>query len=169
MNYCTNNLLSFPGAFNTTGDDTLGCRLYHQTAVPVVGTVHCLHASPAGDNTCGAWCDVYCDLIMKNCFGNNVQYNSMTECKTQCAGMSNTGDNTATTGDTVQCRIYHAGVAGNPLTNAPVHCIHAGKNGGGQCGGTAATTGAVATTGTGAASVVAASFALMATLIAALL
>jgi len=67
---------------------------------------------------------------------------------TACNLMPNNAADGITTGDSVQCRIYHAGVAGNPPTNAAVHCPHAGKNGAGQCGGTAPTsTSAAATTG----------------------
>jgi len=55
---------------------------------------------------------------------------------TACAAMSNSGSQGDTSGNTVQCRIYHAGVAGNPSTNAVTHCPHAGPNGAGVCGGT---------------------------------
>jgi len=135
--YCTNNLLAFPGNYNDTAPDTLGCRLYHNSAVTILGVTHCPHAGPSGGNTCGLWCDVYCDLVQKNCVGGNSQYADKPTCMTACALMSANGNQGDTAGDTVQCRIYHAGVAGNPPSGATLHCPHAGKNGAGVCGGTA--------------------------------
>jgi len=156
--YCTNNLNAFPGQFNSTGDDTLGCRLYHNSAVPTLGVVHCLHASPSGDDTCGSWCSVYCDLIQKNCAGSLQQYPDATSCMSACAAMNQSGNIADTAGDTVQCRIYHAGVAGNPSSNANPHCLHAGPNGDGVCGGTATLGTSSSTTGSDATVAVASVF-----------
>jgi len=137
--YCTNNLELFQGSWNDTGGDTIGCRLYHSTAAVTSPSVHCPHSGPSGDNICGTWCQVYCDLVEQNCVGGNSQYTSNSDCMSTCAGLSTSGKPGDTTGDTIQCRIYHAGVAGNPITNAQVHCPHAGPTGGGQCGGSATT------------------------------
>jgi len=146
LSYCNANLKYAPGGFNTTGDDTLGCRLYHNGAVPVLGAAHCLHADQSGGNVCGSYCQVYCDLVQKNCVGNNQQYPDTATCMTACNNMPANGTDNATGGDTVQCRIYHAGVAGNPPANAQAHCPHAGQNGAGVCGGTAPTSTAATTT-----------------------
>jgi len=171
MNYCNNNLVPIAlGAWDDTGIDSLGCRVYHNGAVPTLGTGHCSHADQAGGDVCGTYCDVYCDLIQKNCQGSNQQYPDTASCMSACALIPATGQDNDAGGDTIQCRIYHAGVAGNPIANAPVHCPHAGKNGAGVCGGTAPTTGATATTGgkSSASSVVASLFLVLA-MIAALL
>jgi len=103
---------------------------------------------------------------------------------THCNGFSTAGYPGDAAGNTVQCRIYHAGVAGLDITtNAGVHCPHAGPTGGGVCvgappthpttataaTGTGATTGAAATTGKSGASTIAASIVLIVAMIAALL
>jgi hypothetical protein len=76
---------------------------------------------------------------MANCTGTNAQYTSNDICKGVCAGFTAPGMLGDTTGDTLGCRIYHAGAAaGNPM----LHCPHAGPSGGdkdpngtaGQCG-----------------------------------
>jgi len=164
--YCDLNMQGFEGNWNDTGGDTVGCRIYHADAFLALGAPHCSHASASGGNTCGSWCQVYCDLIDENCVGNNLQYNGTSDCMTHCAGFSTAGNPGDTAGNTVQCRIYHAGVAGlDPATNPQIHCPHAGPTGGGVCVGAppsttttaAATSGAAGTSGaatgaTGAAS-----------------
>jgi len=87
--------------------------------------------------------------------------------------MPSNAPDTAVSGDSVQCRIYHAGVAGNPITNAPVHCPHASKDGAGTCGGTppptTGSTGGSTTKGSGASSVAASVVLIVVALVAALL
>jgi len=77
---------------------------------------------------------------------------------TACAGFPTDGDVGATSGNSVQCRIYHGGVAGTSTMNAGIHCPHAGPTGGGVCGTAGDTTTDAATTGdskSGAATLVA--------------
>jgi len=177
MQYCQNDMqTNFLGNWNDTAGDTVGCRVYHADNAQVTGsTAHCLHAGPSGDNVCGAWCTTYCDLVQQNCVGGNQQYASTSACMTACTGFSTSGNAGDVSGNTVQCRIYHAGVAGNPVgTNAATHCPHAGPTGGGVCVGNAptggaSTTGATgSTTGSSASSVVVSAFLVIA-MIAALL
>jgi len=170
LSYCQNDMSAFQGNWNDTTGDTIGCRIYHSTAGVLSASVHCPHSGPSGANACGAWCDVYCDLITQNCVGSNQQYSSKSACQTACAAIPATGNPGDTTGDTVQCRIYHAGVAGNPITNALVHCPHAGPTGAGQCVNSASTASTTAaTTGKSAASSVVASLFLIVAMIALLL
>lgn len=82
-------------------------------------------------------CAAYCAKIQMNCTGGdaggNEQYASESACNTYCtsaaawpAGMI--GD---TSGNTIGCRLYHAGAAAaDPVT----HCPHAGPTGGAVCG-----------------------------------
>jgi len=165
LSYCQNDLDSFQGVWNDTAGDSIGCRIYHSTAGVLDAATHCPHSGPSGDNVCGSWCQVYCDLIQENCLGSNSQYTSAPACMSACSSMSISGSPGDATGNTVQCRIYHAGVAGNPISNAQTHCPHAGPTGGGQC--VSATTGS--TTGKSAASSVVVSFVLVAAMIALLL
>lgn len=76
-------------------------------------------------------CATYCSRIMTNCTGDNAMYGSMNLCMTTCAGFPE-GTLADTGGNTLGCRIYHAGAAvGDPAT----HCRHAGPGGDGACGG----------------------------------
>ena len=106
---------------DTTGD-TVQCRLYH-SGTPAAGdpATHCPHAGVSGANTCGLWCDVYCREARNNCTDGNQIYANDQVCATACAGLTTTGTPGATTGNTVQCRIYHLNAA---ATDPNTHCPH---------------------------------------------
>jgi len=85
-------------------------------------------AGPPAGPTCAA----YCTLVTTNCSAANAQYANMAECMTQCtAAAIPAGTAGMTAGNTLGCRVYHAGVA---TTAAALHCPHAGLSGGGVCG-----------------------------------
>ncbi|MCY1057477.1 hypothetical protein [Nannocystis sp. SCPEA4] len=114
--------------------DTLGCRLYHVTVASTVDAdVHCPHASPNGSGVCVAadapTCADYCTDYLANCTDDLNSYNDEADCLDQC-GHWYPGTAADTVGDTVGCRLYHAGVA---LTDAETHCPHAGPGGAGVC------------------------------------
>ena len=121
---------------DTTGN-TLGCRQYHAGAAAegdADPSIHCAHAGPTGGNVCGTWCDAYCQLALKNCVGGNALYATASACQTACAAMSDAGVPGDTEGETIQCRIYHLGVAGSDWpTSAAIHCPHGAVDGGGVC------------------------------------
>jgi hypothetical protein len=74
-------------------------------------------------------CATYCNIINANCTGSNQEYVDNTSCMAICATFSPgmVGD---TSGDTLGCRQYHAGLAASdPVT----HCPHASLLGGGVC------------------------------------
>jgi hypothetical protein len=77
-------------------------------------------------------CDTYCANITKNCTGENQQYADMASCMGSCGALPE-GTAGAMAGNSVQCRIYHAGAAG---MDQALHCTHAGPGGGGTmfCG-----------------------------------
>jgi hypothetical protein len=108
------------GMSGDTSGNTLGCRIYHATAAASDPTTHCPHAGPSGGNVCGTWCDNYCQLMAKNCTGSNAVYDAAT-CMTKCMTIPTTGNPGATSGNSVQCRIYHLGVA---ATDPTTHCPH---------------------------------------------
>jgi hypothetical protein len=118
--YCT-SVAAWPvGMTGDTTGNTIGCRLYHAGAAAADPVLHCPHAGPTGGNTCGSWCDNYCQLMAKNCTGSNAVYDAAT-CMTKCALIPTSGHVNDTTGDSVQCRIYHLGAAaGDPV----LHCPH---------------------------------------------
>jgi hypothetical protein len=85
-----------------------------------------------GDAEAGATldCMTYCTAVAANCTGGNAQYQNTAECLAACAFFP-VGTASDTTGDTLGCRTYHAGLA----MSAPVpHCWHAGPFGFGACG-----------------------------------
>jgi hypothetical protein len=153
---CKTYAIQYPaGMWNDTSGNTLGCRIYHTMAsVALNDAVHCKHGAPSGENVCGTWCDVYCQLALAACTGSNKLFNALSDCTTACNQYNSSGLSGATGGDTVQCRIYHVGVAYTSAANAAIHCPHANVSGGGVCslltpttGSTSGSTSGGATTG----------------------
>jgi len=125
LNYC-NNVGKL--ALGTTADlagDTVGCRTYHANAAASDAVLHCPHAGKTGANTCGSWCEVYCDLAMSNCTDTNALYDDKIQCMAGCGQLAATGLYSDKSGDTVQCRIAHLGFAGVDGPSALTHCPHA--------------------------------------------
>ncbi len=86
----------------------------------------------SADNLCGFPCEAYCDQAMAHCFSANKLYDNRTACELQCSQFPR-GSFSDTTGNTIQCRAYHASfpAAADPQT----HCEHAGETGAGICVG----------------------------------
>lgn len=141
VSYCK-NLAKLPaGTAADTSGNTIGCRTYHANAAMTDPATHCGHAGKTGGNVCGTWCDNYCQLAAANCTGTNELYSKAADCTTACATAASTGKAGDTSGDTLQCRIYHLGVAGTDAPAAATHCPH-GKipaGAGTPCGPAAAT------------------------------
>jgi hypothetical protein len=102
--------------------------------------------SAAGDMSIGhdlsgaaPTCAAYCAKIQMNCTagsgdaGSNVQYATTGDCNNQCmtAAAWPPGMIGDTSGNTIGCRLYHAGAA---AADPVFHCPHAGPTGGGLCG-----------------------------------
>jgi len=117
------------GAFNAIDGNSVQCRIYHGSFPAAADPVtHCGHASPNGGQTCGTLCDAYCDQALAHC---DSLYVNREECMTTCEQFPTNGDSDAQSGDSVQCRTYHASFpsAADPNT----HCAHAAPDGGGVC------------------------------------
>lgn len=71
-------------------------------------------------------CASYCTTIQMNCMGANAQYPDVGHCMAACASFD-VGTTGQATGNTLGCRIYHAGAPA--VTNAMLHCPHAGPGG----------------------------------------
>lgn len=125
--YCAGNCAEMPvGNITDVGGNTIDCRIYHANNANISGdATHCIHATPSGGNVCGTWCAVYCQLASSVCTGALALYPNDTACMTACAAINSSGVPTggASTGDTLQCRIYHIG-AGPILGNTTLHCPH---------------------------------------------
>jgi hypothetical protein len=167
LSYCK----LFPlGQWNDTAGNTLGCRLYHTVTAYTSGDKsHCKHGNSSGENNCGSWCDVYCDLATRYCTASNELYSSLSTCMTSCANIPITGVVGSDSGNTVQCRITHLQLAGITPSSAGTNCVFGSLLGGLKCSfgnGTAtstststgssgsSTTGVASTTGGALANVV---------------
>ena len=89
------------------------------TAQPDVG-VDVPAADIPGD-TAPSLCDKYCQLAADNCKGANALYADDAACQTACATIPATGTDGDTSGNTLQCRIYHLTEA---QANPVLHCPH---------------------------------------------
>jgi hypothetical protein len=82
---------------------------------------------------CALSCADYCTSYLTACEADpNNTYADQADCETKCAGFT-CGADTDTTGDTLGCRIYHAGVANTDAASAATHCPHAGETPTDQC------------------------------------
>ena len=130
---CQSTCAAMPkGDPSDQGVNSVWCRAYH-AGDPAAGNpgLHCPHTSVSSDDdVCGTACEAYCDQAMANCTGANELYPTRGDCETACAGF-NVGAWDDTTGDTVECRAYHASfpAAGDP----GFHCPHAGEVPTAQC------------------------------------
>ena len=133
---CLDQCSQWPlGTEGAVDGDSLGCRLYHVgVANQADPNTHCPHASPNGGGVCvdpaAPTCADYCTQYLMNCLDANNAYVDEADCKDQCSHWW-PGVKDATAGDSVGCRLYHAGA---PARSAPTtHCPHAGPGGGGVC------------------------------------
>ncbi len=90
----------------------------------------CGDDAATGPDAAPATCADYCTEILTNCDGVESQYTNMDTCLDICATFDQ-GTAGTMSGNSLECRAYHAGAAlGDPTT----HCVHAGPGGGGACG-----------------------------------
>lgn len=80
-------------------------------------------------STMAATCDDYCATYLTACVDGNATYADEAECLSTCDGFPK-GSPGETSGDSLECRAYHAVAAtGDPDT----HCAHASADGGDVC------------------------------------
>jgi hypothetical protein len=145
---CSTSIVT-DGTVADRGGNTKDCRIYHAFAANATANpaVHCPHASHSGGDVCGTWCTVYCDLAML-CTGNLQLYTTPAACMSNCTSLKITGKVGDTSGDSIQCRIYHLGVAAQTPALATAHCPH-GLPISAVCGGAPTPTSTPTPTGTG--------------------
>ncbi|OGQ09970.1 MAG: hypothetical protein A2138_20815 [Deltaproteobacteria bacterium RBG_16_71_12] len=105
------------GTVNAADGDSVQCRLFHLGAAKADPATHCSHAGQSGAGICGDWCEVYCGLMEAHC---PDEYADTAACNITCGAFPTTGAVNAAVGNTVQCRVYHAGAAADDT-----HCDHA--------------------------------------------
>jgi hypothetical protein len=88
-------------------------------------------AACSGGGDASATCENYCDQSLATCTAGNAQYSNQTECLDECAKFSTQGADGDEKGDTLQCRMYHLGVAA--MVEPMLHCPHSGPTGAGVC------------------------------------
>lgn len=81
----------------------------------------------AADAGAAPTCAEYCTTLQANCTGALAQYASMASCMAVCTSFP-LGSVGQTSGNTLGCRLYHAGAAAG--SGATTHCNHAGITGG---------------------------------------
>jgi len=130
------SVLAFPriagnnAHITSTSGHSLQCRFYHMYAgVPAATAVHCPHSGHfSKDQLCGTYEEQYCQHMNATCPAHlplGSYANCLLVAKNLPAGFPND-----TTGNTVGCRHYHAGVAATSSANGDIHCPHAGLTGG---------------------------------------
>lgn len=132
--FCEDGAQWAAGSDGDQAGNTVGCRIYHTEAAAAPGAnvqFHCRHAGITGDRICGSLCENYCHLVQSICTGDNAQYASFETCTEQCQGLTpgsgipDDGVPNDTTGNTIQCRMYHATV-GYLTEGQATHCPHSG-------------------------------------------
>lgn len=94
---------------------------------PTTGEPGTSSTTTGGDNP---GCAMYCAAMMSSCLDAHAQYTSLDSCLGACNGLP-PGAPGETSGNSLACRAYHAGMAS---ISPEVHCVHAGPGGAGACG-----------------------------------
>ena len=128
---CVGSCLGFePGTLQDDAGPTLGCRINSAEQAEANPDVRCTIAGPSGGGSCGSFCESYCAIFVNVCTDPDVAYADANACLTACASFAEaSGDYNAfnfTSGDSVQCRIYHAASAAADPANGSdaIHCPH---------------------------------------------
>jgi len=106
------------GALTDMSGNTLGCRVAHTELAADDPTTHCVHAGPSGGDTCGTTCEGFCAVAPVECPSEWTA----NQCATRCGGINSSPPySTSSTGNTIECRLYHLTMAATDPTN---HCPH---------------------------------------------
>lgn len=132
--YCNGTGVFGLGTEGDADGNSVACRTYHVGAAKDDPDTHCGHSGPVGGDTCGSYCNNYCDMAIAHCTGDNEIFANKLDCVAYCGADGAawaTGAQGDTDGNSVNCRIYHLGAA----AAAPAdHCQHAGTTGANTCG-----------------------------------
>ncbi len=118
------------GSLAACGDDGGG------TAIDAPATVDAPTGGDGGGPDAPAaapTCSDYCTASAASCTAANLMYASTGECMATCMRFT-AGTVGQTSGNTLGCRLYHAGAAAGSVANANTHCRHGGPGGDTLCG-----------------------------------
>ncbi|HEU0033934.1 MAG TPA: hypothetical protein VFQ53_25070 [Kofleriaceae bacterium] len=107
------------GTQNDTTGNTLGCRVYHTDFARQDAMTHCEHAGPSGGTMCGATIvEDFCSIAPTIC---PTQW-SANQCGNRASNIPSMGPYSInSTGNTIECRLYHLTLA---TTDPTTHCPH---------------------------------------------
>jgi hypothetical protein len=115
-----------------TSGNTVGCRLHYATSAGTIGEkdANCSAAGPGGNSVCGTNCDGFCSIVQATCSGI---YATERICNLACERIPDkqSYNDTILTGNSVQCRLYHASAA---TVDQALHCPHTDFAKPGPCG-----------------------------------
>lgn len=129
-----------PAAGPEVSGNTLGCRVYHLGVAASQSSqsardLHCGHASSTGRQVCVGHPAVlqFCSSFISTC-GTQMGWADESECADTAEQLIR-GDLNDASGDTLECRIYHLGVARNSTaaSDRDFHCGHASAAGNDVC------------------------------------
>ncbi len=125
-----------PGA---TSGGSLACRIYH--TVGSTNADHCDHGNRFGGSVASGFAcsdtlvEPYCSLAQAYCDGDNQLFTTLASCTGAAQLYDFDGTLGSTSGNTIQCRLYHLEVAA--ISDPEIHCPHASPGGGGVCSSSA--------------------------------
>jgi hypothetical protein len=122
--------------------NTVQCRLvhisnalYYKASMPAAFASHCGHAALHSKELCvdelskpasDVYCADYCSLAKNTCTNQQKLYENDAQCMSVCKATDTGTDPSASSGNTMTCRLYHAY---NSLLVGDSHCGHAGAGG----------------------------------------
>lgn len=118
------------GTIEIVGYDAGAAEVFRGTFDTFVGA-GISNPTLAYDVVSPADCERYCTTLEANCTGVEAQYSSHATCVAACAAFPQ-GTIGEMSGNSLECRAYHADAA---AADATTHCVHAGPGGAGVCGG----------------------------------
>lgn len=126
------------GTADASTGNSLNCRLARLRQIEEGGNpaTLCPEAGPTGGDGCGKWCEVYCDLAIRNCTGRFTLFSGTVDCLLACDELPDDGPWDAADGNNVQCRINQLVLAGSDPDGGTVaaHCPAGSVAGSFPCG-----------------------------------
>jgi hypothetical protein len=121
----------------TTGGPSINCRIYHAgAAIQLNDDSHCGHANFNSESTvCGTAADTLCQALLSENGCGNAEFVDEETCVSAITKLPE-GATSDTSGNTIDCRAYHAfvGITSALEADFETHCKHAATDGAGVCG-----------------------------------